>query len=295
MTTPMLTAIDEWLNYLTIDKSPYTVKQYGYHLRRLAAAADRPPNEWTRAQLLEHIAQLRQANNGDSAIKQIIGAYKNFFAFTCEEHSPAKTLRYPKIKHKAQRVLDAKSALELLTAFDTSTPKGKRDLAIVTLLIDSGLRAAEVCRLRLDKLDLERRRLYVIIKGGDEGRGIFSQSTANYLSQWLSIRPTFAKAECTTVFCGIGGNTRGKPMTTGGLRAVFREFAVKSGLPHFSPHDLRRTFATLAIRNGAPTRIVQKAGRWQDLLQVERYTEEITAEDFEQYSPIENLLDDDRR
>jgi integrase len=53
---------------------------------------------------------------------------------------------------------------------------------------------------------------------------------------------------------------------------------------------LRRTFATIAIRNGAPTRVVQAAGRWADVAMVEHYTAAIEAEDFERYSPVESLM-----
>ena len=54
--------------------------------------------------------------------------------------------------------------------------------------------------------------------------------------------------------------------------------------------SLRRTFATIAIKAGAPTRVVQAAGRWGDVSMVERYTADITADDFDRYSPVEALM-----
>lgn len=292
--------ITEWLNELALKVTPYTVKQYAYHLRRLAESYPaRTAQEWTRAQLLEHLATLRADGAGDAYLKQVVGAYRNFFRFACGGDSPAETIPYPRPKRRKQRTLDRETAMKVLAAFDTSTAKGTRDLAITALMIDTGLRASEVCRLSVGKLDLAKRTLSVIIKGGHEGDGVFTKPVAAMLGRWLEIRNQYAAPECETVFCALhfgGGRThnqRGQSLTREGLRDIFRKHAAKHGLPHFSPHDLRRTFATIAIRNGAPTRLVQKAGRWEDLLMVERYTQAITADDFEAYSPVKSILEGD--
>jgi integrase len=58
----------------------------------------------------------------------------------------------------------------------------------------------------------------------------------------------------------------------------------------FSPHDLRRSFATLSSRLGAPSRIVQVAGRWSDLKMVEGYTQSLEASDFMPYDPVSRIL-----
>ena len=60
--------------------------------------------------------------------------------------------------------------------------------------------------------------------------------------------------------------------------------SVKVPVHNLSPHVLRRTFATLAIRNGAPTRVVQVAGGWANLSEVQRYSQAIEAQDFDGYS-----------
>ena len=79
-------------------------------------------------------------------------------------------------------------------------------------------------------------------------------------------------------------------MTPSGLRVAFRYMGKRAGLAAFSPHDMRRAFATMAHRLGAPSRLVQVAGRWEDLRMVARYTPSLTAEDFDPYSPVRGLL-----
>ena len=104
------------------------------------------------------------------------------------------------------------------------------------------------------------------------------------------MRVRFARPESQTCFVSVGGLTPGAPLTRAGLKCNFMAIGRRAGLQAFTPHDLRRTFATIAIRNGAPTRVVQAAGRWADLMMVERYTADIAAEDFDRYSPVEAVL-----
>lgn len=289
---PMQEKITEWLNAIALRNQPHTVKQYNFHLARLKATApDRAPHEWTTAHLLAFLTVRREAGNGNSVLKQIICAFRSFFAYAVgEAHSPAVALKYPKIHRRKQRTLDAEAALNVLASLDTSTPYGARDLAIITLMLDTGLRASEVCRLQLAKVNLETRHLRVIVKGGDEEEAYFSRATAGNMARWLSARADHARPKIETFFISLGGTKAGSPLTRAGLQSLFRHLGRKAGLEAFSPHDLRRTFATLALREGASTRIVQAAGRWGDVSMVELYTSDITAADIDRYSPVEALL-----
>jgi integrase/recombinase XerD len=283
--------IAEWGNYLNMTVSPRTAESYLYLLKRLEAAAPgRAAEEWTTAQLIEHLAQLRAGGIGEALTKQIVGAYRNFFGWACKDQSPARAVPYPKVHRRKQRTLDSDAALNVMAACDTSSPMGARDLAIVTLMLDSGLRSSEVCRLKLKDLDMTKRRFHVVVKGGHDEEGTFSRSTAGNLARWLAVRAQEAAPGCETVFASLGGTKPGTKLTTSGLKIIFRKLGARAGLAAFSPHDLRRTFATIAIRNGAPTRIVQAAGRWGDVRMVEHYTAAITAEDFDPYSPVESLM-----
>jgi integrase len=75
-------------------------------------------------------------------------------------------------------------------------------------------------------------------------------------------------------------------MTPGGLRANFRKYGIRSEIGALSPHDLRRTMATLLVDAGAPTRLVQELGAWSDVRMVERYTRNLKADQIEKYSPL---------
>ena len=218
-------------------------------------------------------------------------AVRGFLRYMYGVNHPALAVRVKRLESPPQRVISVNQIGALLALHDTGIPKGRRDLAICCLLLDTGLRSAEVCGAEVKYLDMEQRRVSVRVKGGKFGAGVFSDYTRSVLERWLADRERLAGPGCKTIFCGIGGNTPGQCMTTGGLRAEMRRWGKRAGLPALSPHDFRRTFATMAIRSGAPTRVVQVAGRWSNIRMVEHYTRSIEAVDMDGYYPVQRVLD----
>lgn len=286
----MLRDVDRYVRVNKARFSPTTLKTYEYHLRYLADWLDQagcPMNALT-MELVERFLEAHEWSPNTQRSSR--AAIKSFWTWRYGEDCDLSKIRLPRDIPAPHRTLSFDQAGRLLSCFDTSTVIGRRDLAIACLMLDTGLRAAEVCRLRLKYLVLAERRFQVLGKGQKWRSGAFTAYTGSCLSVWLGARPDVVRAGVDTVFVGIGGSKPGSPMTTGGLRAVFRGWARRAGLSALSPHDLRRSFATLAIRAGAPTRLIQVAGGWEDLQMVERYTQALDPVDIEPYSPILRIM-----
>jgi len=228
---------------------------------------------------------------GASSRYQAIMACRNLFAWAVgESQSPAHKLRAPRREVRPQKTLKQHEVELFLSACDTSTGQGTRDASMIALMVDTGLRVGEIASLRLDMLDLLERTLAVRLKGGRWGMAVYGSYTAGLLSTWIVMRSQFARPGIQTVFVGVGGKTPGRPMSRHGIRANFYRIGCRAGLGPIPPHALRRTFATLALRAGAPSRLVQVAGRWSSLAMVERYSQALTPQDFDAYSPINRMM-----
>lgn len=212
-------------------------------------------------------------------------ACRRFIAWKFGDH-PSLSARLKQGKPKRQRVLSVEKALELLASFDTSTRSGARDLAIAAVALDTGLRLAELCRLRLLDVDLDRRVLQVIVKGGQWGNGVFSANTALYISNWLAFRDAAPNVE--TLFISFQHQRVGLPLTREGLQELVKRWGLRIGI-RLSPHDFRRSFATLSTIFGAPSRVVQEAGRWSTIEMVERYTRGLDQSEIVPYLPLTKL------
>ena len=228
---------------------------------------------------------------GISSRYQAIAACRNFFAWAVgQANSPAAHLRFPRRERRPQQSLNAQQLAAFLSICDTSRAKGIRDAAMISLMADSGLRVSETAGLQLEELDIPERSLQTRIKGGRVGQGVFGVYTAGLLAEWLIARARVALGGVTTVFVGVGGLTPGRPMTRDGIRANFYRLGVEAGIGPVMPHALRRTFATLSLRRGAPSRILQVAGRWSSLAMVEVYSQALTAKDFDGYFPVDGIM-----
>jgi integrase/recombinase XerD len=286
-------AIREYLNALRQGgKSDATRRNYGWHLRKLVEwLADQQvdrPDEVSRALLREWGAGLFD-HWSPATIKQAVCAARSFFAWCYEEEIIAanvgQALKVPKVKKRIQRTLSAKEIQALLNACDTNTVKGLRDQALVSLMVDSGLRADETCRLRVADVDLEVNLLVVNEKGGDEEYGTFSYITAGYLHAWLEVRPEMSGVDA--LFVSIGGITPRHPLTTRGLRIIVKKLGEKAGVLGVSPHTLRRAFACIATEAGASFQALTMLGRWEDIRMVKRYTRALkVAKLYPLYSPM---------
>lgn len=283
--------ITAWVNAITFTKSAQTVAGYAWEVRAWARTTGfTEAGQVTRADLEAYLADRRRGGVSAAAIKRAVAAFKSFFGHTLGDGSPAAGLPFPKVHKRKQRTLRREAAGRVLAACDTSSARGVRDLALLCVMLDSGVRAAEVCRLRVADLDLESGAFRVVVKGGDEAQGIVSAPTVQYVSRWLSVREQAARPGVQTLFVGLGGKKPGTPLTTGGLRAIFRQIGKRAGLAAFSPHDLRRSMAVQMHLLGAPSRMVQLAGRWEDIRQMERYTEDLAPEDVRPFLPVSALL-----
>lgn len=275
------------------DYSARTQGAYQWHLDRLLVwLAERgiiSPRQVNRLLLREWGAGLYD-HWQPATVKQALSACKAWFKWLHEERmiedNPATALKLPSEKLRVHRTMRKSEVLQLVEACDISTDIGLRDRAIVSLLFDSGLRAAELCRLSLSNLDLTEREFIVRVKGGDEKPGWFGEVTTGYLEAWLRARKTLPAIH--TVFIAIGGTRPGYPLTPGGLGRILKNIGKQATIPDVSPHAFRRGFALSLSDNGVPDDVLKDLGRWESTKQIKRYTQARQAKKiYPKFSPMD--------
>jgi integrase/recombinase XerD len=146
------------------------------------------------------------------------------------------------------RGLEAGQVTRLLSSCDRSTPLGRRDFAILTLLSRLGLRACEVARLSLDDIDWRAGELTIRGKGSTIERLPLTHDVGEALVSYLRDgRPTSASRE---VFLSARAPLRA--LSSAAVTAVVRYACDRAGLDRVGAHRLRHTVATELLRAGAP-------------------------------------------
>ncbi len=274
----MYDQVETFIGEHTQQWSANTIERYRRALLRFLASMPDP----SATTASEFSGWLNAQGWGSSARYIAYQAVKQFLRWNFGAHHPALKLKIKRKTPPPGRVLDLDQVRQLMQSCDTSTAMGWRNLSILSLMIDTGLRCSEVCNLQLKYLDLKNSALQVVVKGGQWSQRVYSDHTAAYLSTWLSWRAPLAK--CDTVFISLGGNTPGNRLTKNGLLQIFKYWGKRVGF-HVSPHDLRRTMASLATKRGAPEDVVMKAGGWTDPEVFRRYTVGVTQDDFRRWFP----------
>jgi integrase/recombinase XerD len=187
----------------------------------------------------------------------------------------------------AQDALTEEELEHLLAQIATAGPAGKRNLALLTLMADTGLRVAEA--LTLATGDLVKKGgviTHVQVRHGKGGKTASLPVTlraAARLGEWLESRAVQGVGN-GAVFCtisrgrhftpqagpqgfiaGAGAETTlepGRPVSARYVRQVLDRLAEKAGLErHISPHTLRHTFATHLLRMTGNLELTRKALR----------------------------------
>jgi integrase/recombinase XerD len=145
------------------------------------------------------------------------------------------------------RALDRDAVARLLKSCDRRRASGRRDFAVLMLLVRLGLRSGEVTGLLLDDIDWRRGELLVRGKGGKQERLPLPVDVGDAVAGWLGRgRPRCAAREVfTRVRAPHGGLGRG------GVSAIVLAAGKRAGLVGVHAHRLRHTAATELLRAGA--------------------------------------------
>ena len=166
------------------------------------------------------------------------------FGGASDHRQPRRDTEDAHLSARPQRTIIETELNKMLDICDSKQgPKGKRDAAIISLLFDSGIRAAELCRLKVKDVDINGKEFQVQIKGGAVLPGWFGEQTKERLFEWLAVRDALALPGVETLFVGVGGIKPGTPMVPDGLRRVLVVLGERAGIERVSIHAFRRGFA----------------------------------------------------
>lgn len=238
--------------------------------------------------VLDYIQELSQNRKlKDSTITRKIIVLKMFFEYLHSKRYiednffKAHHIKYKKEK-RLPKTLAIKEAAKLLTyvskqrltansAFEIW--KTARNLALIDILISTGIRIAEAAAISTDDVIASEHTILIHGKGRKQRLIYISclQTWTNFL-QWLKIRNA-NKVNTNKVFI----NRYGNPISIHGIEYIYNTIKVKAGInANSTPHYLRHTFATNLLSNGADLRSVQEILGHSSISTTEIYTEVTT-------------------
>jgi integrase/recombinase XerD len=200
-----------------------------------------------------------------------IRAFLRFLASIGEDRAHVlQQLERPKPERALPKVLSRTQVNQLIAAPDPKSSLFSRDVAILELLYASGLRASELCELKLRDVNLDVGCVRVLGKGSKERIVPLGRAAGDAITRYLrEDRPKFDRTHSDRLFL----SRTGKPMERIGLWMLVEKYGRRSGLlKSVSPHTLRHCFASHLLGGGADLRVVQELLGHSDINTTQIYT-----------------------
>ncbi|MBC8333171.1 MAG: tyrosine-type recombinase/integrase [Anaerolineae bacterium] len=266
---PHLQAYENYL--IANDKAPQTVRGYLSDLRQFTRWFEQSTGEAFEPQAITpsdvrayrdylFVVKRRKANT----INRQLMSLRSYMAFAVRqgmlEQNPVEAIKAVQQVSQAPRWLDKKEQYALQRAIEKDLQIAqlrypvrvytrKRDAAMVTLILHTGLRLSELLALRLADIELSERKgqLQVLGKGRKQRTIPLNAEARKAVQSWLQVRPEVAANDM--VFLALEQTSEGS-MSSRSVQSAVRRLGQDAGLPELSPHALRHTFAKNLVDAG---------------------------------------------
>lgn len=223
----------------------------------------------TRAHVLAWRAQLEQRGLAGATIRRKLAALASLFDHLLESNAiaggnPVHGVKRPRIESNEGKTpaLGDHQAKALLEAPDSESLKGKRDRAVLAVLLYHGLRREEAARLTVRCLQERRgiKHLRVIGKGGKVRYLPLHPVAAERIHAYLEVSGHHLEQENSPLFLPLRGRRTGAGLSANGIYALVGKHAQAAEIDviGLGVHGLRATAATNALEHEADIAKVQQ-------------------------------------
>lgn len=273
------------------DRSTYcstrTIAWYAYMLAPLIEAFGERELSQIGADALRRLVAAQRPRLKDNQIAMLVRGWKTFFRWCVREGlvttDPSAGLKGPRIDWPAKALTLAETSRLLDCVDHGGWPNDARDRLIVYLLLDTALRAEELCALRAEDCNLAEGILQVAHGKGGKSRLVAIRPATEALLRWhLGARTSGPVLESRS----------GRALNPNSLRLSLVRVGKRCNLA-LHPHLLRHTAATLFLENGGDGFLLQEILGHSSIAMTEKYVklakQRAALASHAKYSPIERL------
>jgi site-specific recombinase XerD len=260
------------------NRSPATIRIYTISVAQLAdflEARGMPlvVANLTREHIEEWLSDILGRRSAGTAETRYRGA-KSFFDWLVEEGelkvSPMAHVKRPQVPEEPPPMLTDDELRRLLAACDGKDFMERRDMAIIRLFLDTGLRRSELAYLRLSDVDLDHNLVSVVGKLRRPRVVPFGRKTAQAIDRYLRARATHRHSSEEAFWLG--------PIADSAVDLMVRRRARQAGLPPTHAHLFRHGFAHAWLAQGGQEQDLMMLAGWKSRTMLGRYGASAAAE-----------------
>jgi site-specific recombinase XerD len=257
------------------NKSPRTVETYLDALDQLCgflAERGMPTTAAgvTREHIEAYLVELLDLGRAPATVSNRFRALQQFWKFLVDEGeitaSPMERMARPRVPDQPVDVLSEDDLRTLLRTCATRSFEDVRDEAIIRLLVDTGMRRAELLGLCVEDLDLDQDVALVTGKGGHGRACPFGNQTGKALDRYVRARNRHKNTAAQQLWLARRGT-----FNESGLATMLRRRGERAGIGKVHPHQLRHTFAHQWLAAGGTEGDLMRLAGWRSRDMLARY------------------------
>ena len=232
--------------------SDKTIHYYQSSIVKLLKGLSKSIKEICTNDIRRYLAEIQEENNlSKVTIDNLRRIFSSFFSWLEDEDyiakSPVRRIHKVRTDTLVKEVLSDENIETLRDSCNEL-----RDLAMIDLLLSTGVRVGELVKMNRADIDFQERQCKVFGKGNKEREVYFNARTKIHLQRYLEGRTDDNPALFVTL---SKPHTR---LTISGVEVRLRKMGKDVHIDKVHPHKFRRTLATMAIDRGMPIEQVQK-------------------------------------
>jgi site-specific recombinase XerD len=232
--------------------SDKTIHYYRSSIVKLLNGLSKCIKEICTNDIRRYLAEIQEKNNlSKVTIDNLRRIFSSFFSWLEDEDyiakSPVRRIHKVRTDTLVKEVLSDENIETLRDSCNEV-----RDLAMIDLLLSTGVRVGELVKMNRADIDFQERQCKVFGKGNKEREVYFNARTKIHLQRYLESRTDDNPALFVTL---SKPHTR---LTISGVEVRLRKMGKVVHIDKVHPHKFRRTLATMAIDRGMPIEQVQK-------------------------------------
>lgn len=292
LSTSLPQAVTEYMNAISLSRAPSTLANYSRQLNVFFVwitdndIIPKKPKEINFNDLesinsddvISFMHALRFTGDNDETLRAYLRAISALYVYFIKngklKANPVDGVIRPKHKKSPRIYLDETDTKKFMYSVDTAhgltdreikyrdtIMTASRDVLIVNLLYDTGVRVSELVGLDIKDIDLQRCRMTVQRKGGDINIVYFSDKAKEYILDYFEIRKKIVADNEDALLLSFVGKNKGHRMSVRSVEILIKKYATASAVTNaekFTPHKMRHTCGMSLLKATHDISLVQK-------------------------------------
>lgn len=258
---------DRFINFLKFEKrySSHTITAYSLELDNLLQFIENdgiPFEEVDYKFLRYYFSSMREQGKEASSVNRAISSIKSYYKFLVREEliskNPSSLLKALKTPKKLPVVVEQEKMLKLLEQMDAEAEdfEDRRDFIVLELLFGTGIRLAELLKIKEKDIDFYNKKILILGKRSKERFVPIHLTLLGELEKYLQEKKatSFQNNSAELIV-----TKEGKPAYPKLIYSIVKKYLSRiTSQQKRSPHVLRHSFATTLLDNGADLNAIKE-------------------------------------